>query len=84
LASGLLRAGAVQRLRLFLAPALLGGERVGIGDLGVGTIAEAIRWSDLRARRVGRDLLVSGFSPEAGALLAAVDPAARETRCSRV
>jgi diaminohydroxyphosphoribosylaminopyrimidine deaminase / 5-amino-6-(5-phosphoribosylamino)uracil reductase len=84
LASGLLRAGAVQRLRLFLAPALLGGERVGIGDLGVGTIAEAIRWSDLRARRIGRDLLVSGFSPAARALLAAVDPAARETRCSRV
>jgi diaminohydroxyphosphoribosylaminopyrimidine deaminase / 5-amino-6-(5-phosphoribosylamino)uracil reductase len=84
LATELLRAGAIQRLRLFLAPTLLGGERVGVGDLGIESIAGAIGWRDLRARRIGRDLLVSAFSPEAEALLADGVSRVGETRCSRV
>lgn len=59
LASALVAAGLVDEYLVFLAPALLGGPRLALGDIGVAGIAEAHR---LRVRSVeilGDDLLVT-------------------------
>ena len=54
-----LRARAVDRLVLFMAPVLVGEEGVpAIGPLGVRRIARAVRVDDLAVARVGRDLVL--------------------------
>jgi diaminohydroxyphosphoribosylaminopyrimidine deaminase/5-amino-6-(5-phosphoribosylamino)uracil reductase len=54
-----LRAGVVDRLVLFLAPALLGGDAVpAVGALGVTRVREAVRLGDVAVGRIGRDLVV--------------------------
>jgi diaminohydroxyphosphoribosylaminopyrimidine deaminase/5-amino-6-(5-phosphoribosylamino)uracil reductase len=59
LAAGLLRAGVVDSIALFVAPVLLGGDaRTLLGPLGIEALADAPRLRDLRARPVGPDLLV--------------------------
>jgi diaminohydroxyphosphoribosylaminopyrimidine deaminase/5-amino-6-(5-phosphoribosylamino)uracil reductase len=59
LAAGLLAAGLVDALALFVAPLLLGGDGRGLlGSLGVEALAGAPRLRDLRSRGVGGDLLV--------------------------
>jgi diaminohydroxyphosphoribosylaminopyrimidine deaminase/5-amino-6-(5-phosphoribosylamino)uracil reductase len=56
-----LRARAVDRLVLFLAPALLGGDGVpAIGPLGVRRVARAVRVEDVAVGRVGDDLVLEG------------------------
>jgi diaminohydroxyphosphoribosylaminopyrimidine deaminase/5-amino-6-(5-phosphoribosylamino)uracil reductase len=61
LATGFLFRGLVQRLTLFLAPLVLGGEhRAWAGALGIQDLGHAIRLAEVRIRRVGGDLLVSG------------------------
>ncbi|WP_234661181.1 bifunctional diaminohydroxyphosphoribosylaminopyrimidine deaminase/5-amino-6-(5-phosphoribosylamino)uracil reductase RibD [Agromyces marinus] len=58
LATAFLAAGLVDELLVYLAPALIGGPRTAVGDLGVATIADAprLRISDLV--RLGDDVLV--------------------------
>jgi diaminohydroxyphosphoribosylaminopyrimidine deaminase/5-amino-6-(5-phosphoribosylamino)uracil reductase len=59
LAGGLLQAGVVDSVALFVAPMLLGGDgRALLGDFGIEALADAPRLRDLRARPVGPDLLV--------------------------
>jgi diaminohydroxyphosphoribosylaminopyrimidine deaminase/5-amino-6-(5-phosphoribosylamino)uracil reductase len=59
LASGLLQAGLVDSLALFVAPVVLGGDGRGLlGSLGVEQLADAPRLRDLRSRPVGPDLLL--------------------------
>jgi diaminohydroxyphosphoribosylaminopyrimidine deaminase/5-amino-6-(5-phosphoribosylamino)uracil reductase len=59
LASGLLRAGLVDALALFVAPVVLGGDgRALLGSLGVEALADAPRLRDLRSRPVGPDVLL--------------------------
>jgi diaminohydroxyphosphoribosylaminopyrimidine deaminase/5-amino-6-(5-phosphoribosylamino)uracil reductase len=82
-ATGLLRAGLVDELRLIVAPSLLGGERVWLRDLGIGSIDGKLGWGRLRARRLGRDLLLSGLSPAAEAMLDGRAAAVEESPCSR-
>lgn len=54
-----LRAGIVDRLVLFLAPALLGGDAVpAVGALGRARVRDAVRLADVAVGRVGRDLVV--------------------------
>jgi diaminohydroxyphosphoribosylaminopyrimidine deaminase / 5-amino-6-(5-phosphoribosylamino)uracil reductase len=61
LGAGLLRAGMVDSVALFVAPVLLGGDgRSLLASLGVGALAGAPRVLDLRSRAVGPDLLVEG------------------------
>jgi len=56
-----LRARAVDRVVLFLAPALLGGDGVpAIGQLGVRRVARAVRVEDVAVGRVGDDLVLEG------------------------
>lgn len=58
LASAFLAAGLVDEVLVYLAPALLGGPRLALDDLGVATIADAVRLELAAVERLGDDLLV--------------------------
>ncbi len=61
LAAGLLREGLVDELHWFSAPILLGGDaRPAVGPLRLAALAQAVAIEDLRVRRAGRDLHLSG------------------------
>jgi diaminohydroxyphosphoribosylaminopyrimidine deaminase / 5-amino-6-(5-phosphoribosylamino)uracil reductase len=59
LAGAFVRAGAVNRILVYLAPMLLGGPGVAVDDVGVPTIARALRWQFDQIDRVGPDLVLS-------------------------
>jgi diaminohydroxyphosphoribosylaminopyrimidine deaminase/5-amino-6-(5-phosphoribosylamino)uracil reductase len=59
LASAFIAAGLVDEYLIYLAPALIGGDRLAVGDIGVGAIAEARRLSIRAIERVGDDLLIT-------------------------
>lgn len=56
LASAFVRAGLVDSLVAYIAPALLGGERLAIGDIGVDSIAGAPRLTLTDVVRIGDDV----------------------------
>ena len=58
--AALLAAGLVDRLMLFVAPRLLGGGLDWLSGEGPLRVADALRLEDLRVRRVGEDLLLTG------------------------
>ena len=68
LAEGALKAGIVDRVRFYVAPLIIGGERAksAIAGAGVATLPEAWRLRDLTVGRSGVDLVVEGdiCSPE--------------------
>jgi diaminohydroxyphosphoribosylaminopyrimidine deaminase/5-amino-6-(5-phosphoribosylamino)uracil reductase len=58
-ASAFLRAGLVDRIHLFTAPLLLGGDGTpALGPLGVHKLADARPWHPVAARPVGQDRLL--------------------------
>ncbi|MFO1036120.1 MAG: bifunctional diaminohydroxyphosphoribosylaminopyrimidine deaminase/5-amino-6-(5-phosphoribosylamino)uracil reductase RibD [Geminicoccaceae bacterium] len=58
LATSLLRERLVDRIHLFTAPVLLGGDgRAAIEALGIGRVDEASRWHQLEVRSLGEDHL---------------------------
>lgn len=59
LAGAFLRAGAVNRILVYVAPMLLGGPGTAVDDVGVPTIARALRWQFDQIERVGPDLVLS-------------------------
>ena len=59
LAGAFLRAGAVNRILAYVAPILLGGPVTAVDDVGVPTIARALRWQFDGIDRVGPDLVLS-------------------------
>jgi diaminohydroxyphosphoribosylaminopyrimidine deaminase/5-amino-6-(5-phosphoribosylamino)uracil reductase len=58
LAAAFLRAGLVDRVVAYLAPTLLGAGPPAVGDLGIPTLADAIRLELLDCRRVGDDIRI--------------------------
>ena len=58
LASAFLGAGLADELLVYLAPALLGGPRLAVGDLGVGSIEGAHRFEFAAIERLGDDVLL--------------------------
>jgi len=61
LAAALLRAGLVDELHWFVAPALLGGDgRPALGPIGASRLARAVHLADPEVRRMGKDLYVRG------------------------
>lgn len=58
LASAFIAAGLVDEYLIYLAPVLIGGGRLAVGDVGVGTIADARKLGIRAIERVGDDLLV--------------------------
>lgn len=63
LAGAFLRAGAVDRILAYVAPMLLGGPVTAVDDVGVATIAGALRWSYDGVQQIGPDLLLSLVPP---------------------
>lgn len=58
IASAFVAAGLVDEYVVFLAPALIGGDGLALGDIGVGTIGEARRLRITGVERLGDDLLI--------------------------
>ncbi len=58
LTAAFLRAGLVDELHAYLAPVLLGAGRSAVEDLGIGTIAEALRLTTAEVHRLGPDVLL--------------------------
>jgi diaminohydroxyphosphoribosylaminopyrimidine deaminase / 5-amino-6-(5-phosphoribosylamino)uracil reductase len=59
LAGAFLRAGAINRILVYVAPILLGGPITAVDDVGVSTIAKALRWQFDGIDRAGPDLVIS-------------------------
>ena len=59
LAGAFLRAGTIDRILAYVAPILLGGPITAVDDVGVPSIARALRWRFDGIERVGSDLLLS-------------------------
>ena len=60
LAGSFVRAGCVDRVVAYLAPALLGAGPAALGEAGIDTIAAAVRLDVVDVTRVGDDLRVTG------------------------
>jgi diaminohydroxyphosphoribosylaminopyrimidine deaminase/5-amino-6-(5-phosphoribosylamino)uracil reductase len=58
LAAAFLRAGVVDQVHAYLAPVLLGAGRAAVGDLGIGSIGDALRLRTREVRPLGPDVLV--------------------------
>lgn len=58
LASAFVAAGLVDEYLIYLAPTLLGGERMSLGDIGVTTIGDQRRLSIRTLNRLGSDILI--------------------------
>jgi diaminohydroxyphosphoribosylaminopyrimidine deaminase/5-amino-6-(5-phosphoribosylamino)uracil reductase len=56
-----LRAGLVDELHAYIAPALLGSGTAAVGDLGIATMGGALRGRDVTATALGVDTLVTAF-----------------------
>jgi diaminohydroxyphosphoribosylaminopyrimidine deaminase / 5-amino-6-(5-phosphoribosylamino)uracil reductase len=59
LASAFIAAGLVDDYLIYLAPKLLGGDQLAIGDIGVSTIGEARELRITRVEHLGNDILLS-------------------------
>lgn len=71
LASAFVAAGLVDEYAVYLAPTLIGGPRLALGDIGVETIGEQRRLRILDVERLGGDLLIRAVPVPAGAPRAA-------------
>jgi diaminohydroxyphosphoribosylaminopyrimidine deaminase/5-amino-6-(5-phosphoribosylamino)uracil reductase len=54
-----LRAGVIDRILAYVAPILLGGPIAAVDDVGVPTMARALRWQFDGIDRAGPDLVLS-------------------------
>jgi diaminohydroxyphosphoribosylaminopyrimidine deaminase/5-amino-6-(5-phosphoribosylamino)uracil reductase len=59
LAGAFLRAGVIDRILAYVGPILLGGPVTAVDDVGVLSIARALRWQYDGVDRIGPDLLLS-------------------------
>lgn len=66
LASAFLAAGLVDEVLVYVAPMLLGGPRVAVGDLGISGIADARHFDFAAVERLGDDLLVVAHPVSSG------------------
>ena len=62
--SAFLREGLVDEVHAYVAPALLGDGPTAVAGLGIGTMAAALRGSDVTVTRLGADTLVTAMFTE--------------------
>lgn len=55
LATSLVRSGVADRLELYHAPVLIGGDGIGLGSLGIADISSARRWVPVTRQHLGAD-----------------------------
>lgn len=65
LAASFLRQGLVDELLVYIAPTLIGGDRLAVGDIGVSTISQQRRLDITGVDRLGDDILVTLTPKEA-------------------
>ena len=58
LVAAFLRAGVVDEVHAYVAPVLLGSGPSAVGDLGIGSIADAVRLETTQVHQLGPDVLV--------------------------
>jgi len=58
LASAFVAAGLVDEYAIYLAPKLIGGPKLALGDIGVGSIAEARELHIITTQSLGEDILI--------------------------
>lgn len=58
LAGAVIAAGLADELSVYLAPVLLGGDRLALGDIGIPSIADALRLDVQSVEHLGDDLLI--------------------------
>jgi diaminohydroxyphosphoribosylaminopyrimidine deaminase/5-amino-6-(5-phosphoribosylamino)uracil reductase len=63
LASAFLAAGAVNAVRWYVAPAVLGDGPAAVGGFGVSSIADVLRLTDVSVTSMGTDVLITGLVP---------------------
>lgn len=63
--SAFLREGLVDEIHAYIAPAILGNGTSAANDLGIGTMADALRGRDVTVTRLGADTLVTAHLTEA-------------------
>jgi diaminohydroxyphosphoribosylaminopyrimidine deaminase/5-amino-6-(5-phosphoribosylamino)uracil reductase len=59
LAASFLRAGLVDEVIAYVAPALLGGGAAAVADLGITTLPDALRFTTTDATRIGNDVRIT-------------------------
>ncbi len=64
LASAFVREGLVDEYLVYLAPKLLGGDRLAVGDLGIASIADARELRILSVESLGDDILITARPKE--------------------
>ena len=67
LASAFIAAGLADRFYIYLAPVLLGGDKVALGDVGVGTLADRIDLNISSVERLGADIFITATPNRKGA-----------------
>ena len=65
LASAFVREGLVDEYLVYLAPKLLGGDRLAVGDLGITSIADARELRILSIEQLGDDIMITARPEEA-------------------
>ncbi len=71
LSTALLRAGVVDEVHAYVAPVLLGSGSTNVGDLGIGTISDALRLDVHQVLHLGPDVLLVGTPSSADATVSA-------------
>ena len=78
-ASAFIAAGLADEVLVYVAPALLGGPRLAVGDLGIESMAGIRRLSIEGVERLGDDLLIRGTVATAAATAPTATPPTHTT-----
>jgi diaminohydroxyphosphoribosylaminopyrimidine deaminase/5-amino-6-(5-phosphoribosylamino)uracil reductase len=64
LASAFIAAGVVDQFYIYLAPVLLGGDKLALTDLGIGTLSDRLNLELLSVERLGSDIFIEARPAE--------------------